>query len=602
MKKRFGKRLIVLIVAIAVMTAFAACASEQPSAGEDTLLEFTEIAFDDKTVVYDGHEHEIVLTGTLPEGADVKYTGNKGINAGTYDAQAVISNDGYNTLTLTAELVIEKADFTGITLEDKRIRYDGEAHSIEISGVLPEGAEVKYTGNSVTEAGTHIVKAEISGANYNTLTLTAELEIYTILDVASTIVANLTDRPDPWSFMPQSFAPENMAYDSVPAGGLESFAAFTDVSEIAVRPVGKQMNVLYEGLIDMTSVLSAADGVFSAGGLIAEIYQDFINDNPDDYAQFEGQVSGISFKIMLNGDESVMLAGNSSVSIRLDYNGETGERACRIQLSDGVALKYVADDTSLKFAYKATVNGAGLLKQIEFVRDGAAVTGYMREITGTGSAALKTTAVISSNAEKTIIMSDKRETDDMLINGYEEVYDSVTGEFIGGEVRENVKLIDYDTLWFMLCDVTGIETVRVEDAQNGLNADTVYVNGSSTPFKAKTVGGFTLRNPSRRYDIEMKEVWYVVRTAEGDDVSYQTVKTLIPMLCAQIPEYEDFSTDVAASNPGIFTVTPTLPAGDTNDIMADYEALQQTFLVIKEKVGYDEIVAFIGDNDDYFGQ
>lgn len=46
---------------------------------------------------------------------------------------------------------------------------------------------------------------------------------------------------------------------------------------------------------------------------------------------------------------------------------------------------------------------------------------------------------------------------------------------------------------------------------------------------------------------------------DGDDVSYETVKTSVPMVFAQKPEYETFGEDVRESNPGLFATNPLLP-------------------------------------------
>ncbi len=58
------------------------------------------VTFNSSTVVYNGNEHKIEITGTLPEGVTVSYTNNKGTNAGVYNAVAKFSYDtaNYNTI------------------------------------------------------------------------------------------------------------------------------------------------------------------------------------------------------------------------------------------------------------------------------------------------------------------------------------------------------------------------------------------------------------------------------------------------------------------------------------------------------------------------
>ena len=145
------------------------------------LLQFSGLSFDNKTVTYNGSEHKIEVVGNVPEGTNVQYTNNKATNAGTYGASVTLSKEGYQTKTLTATLVINKADFSGLSLTGETYTYDGQSRKIEVAGV-PTGANVVYTYNnqsvsSVVNAGTYQVKAVVSKANYNDKTLTATLVI-----------------------------------------------------------------------------------------------------------------------------------------------------------------------------------------------------------------------------------------------------------------------------------------------------------------------------------------------------------------------------------------------------------------------------------------
>lgn len=136
---------------------------------------FTGITFEGGTFDYDGEAHSIYVTGA-PEFATVTYTNNDQVDAGTYTVKATISATNYTTLTRSAVLKINKATFTGITFEDAIFDYDGEAHSIYVSGA-PDFATVTYSNNGKSAAGTYTVTATISAANYNTLTKTATLKI-----------------------------------------------------------------------------------------------------------------------------------------------------------------------------------------------------------------------------------------------------------------------------------------------------------------------------------------------------------------------------------------------------------------------------------------
>ena len=137
---------------------------------------FENITFSDGTFEYDGLAHSIYVSGA-PSFATVAYSNNGKTNVGTYIVTATIKATNYETMTKTASLRIIGKQITGVTFEDKEFRYDGNSHSLAISGELPIGVSVAYSNNKKTDSGSYTVTAELSGAGYESLTLTATLTI-----------------------------------------------------------------------------------------------------------------------------------------------------------------------------------------------------------------------------------------------------------------------------------------------------------------------------------------------------------------------------------------------------------------------------------------
>ncbi|MFD2036956.1 MBG domain-containing protein [Belliella marina] len=142
-----------------------------------TPADISGITFEDASFIFDGTEKSIEITGTLPEGTSVAYSDNTRINVGTQQATATITGSNFTTLVLTADLTITPADISGITFEDASFTYDGTAKSIEITGTLPEGTSAAYSDNTRTNVGTQETTAAITGSNFTTLVLTADLTI-----------------------------------------------------------------------------------------------------------------------------------------------------------------------------------------------------------------------------------------------------------------------------------------------------------------------------------------------------------------------------------------------------------------------------------------
>jgi hypothetical protein len=157
----------------------------------ETLQEFTGLAFTDQSVVYDGAKHSLAVQN-VPSGATVTYSGQDYINAGTYPIDATVAKEGYASKTLRATLTITEADLTaekvatmGLSLKDASYPYDGESHTLQLTGDVPSGTSVSYTidgaaGNSAVDVGEHVVVATLKMPNYHAFTLTAKLSIVAV--------------------------------------------------------------------------------------------------------------------------------------------------------------------------------------------------------------------------------------------------------------------------------------------------------------------------------------------------------------------------------------------------------------------------------------
>ena len=178
----------------------------------------------------------------------------------------------------------------------------------------------------------------------------------------------------------------------------------------------------------------------------------------------------------------------------------------------------------------------------------------------------------------------------LAFKGYiSELYDCRNGEMLGYEVRETQELagksVTFNTLWFDLADVSGITSVKYDSESNKF-----YVNGSVDEFKAKKVGGISLKTASRRYDIEFRtQYFYAIENGEVVEVAVKA-----PMLFVQEEQYDTLTKDIAGENAGL-DVSVTLASAHLNKIKADYATLVDEFIKNKDNVTVDSIIAFIGE-------
>lgn len=537
---------------------------------------------------YDGTEKSVTLNN-LPDGVTVKrYVGNKNTEAGTYTASVEFNYDSenYNMPTISdLQWEIKKADITGITFENKTVKYNGEEKEILISGNVPAGASVAYTNNKATDAGTYEATVVISCKNYNTLTLNAKLIILPDLSqLSNSVVSSLLNIPDPWEFLPESFALENKVYSDA---NIDFANNYVNVNNIPKMGVGKQMNVVYSTLLDVEKALSNLRIFYASMNTVVNLYQDFINSNPDNYANYEAELGDFTFQILLNDKDYKMTINYKSVIIELMYTKENKQCAGRIQLTNSNVIKYEMLDNSLTIGV-SIFNTA--MTKLHFERNSQnLVEGYVYEFYGTETKNIKTTALIKVDKDYTTIISNKRETDDLVIEGYMEVYDNKTSNLVGAQVKETVKNINYDTKWYNIFDITGITNIKVTDEQNSLNANTIYINNNIEPIKTKVVGGMSLRTASRRFDIEMKDMYYYTYNTETEE--YDKVKINIPMLFVQSDFVESFTKDFNEKNN--VTASINISTLQKEYFNAEYETCIDNYLELKENLTYSDIVNFI---------
>ena len=554
-------------------------------------MNLTGITFPDRSFTYDGTEKKVEIEGELPDGVSVVYENNTATDAGTYTAKAVISGKNYNTLTLTCTLTVNGMNLTSITFPDRSFTYDGTEKKVEIEGELPDGVSVVYENNTATDAGTYSAKAVISGKNYNTLTLYATLKIReNFSGMATKILKNLLQIPDVEQFLPVGLKMENIAY----SGNELDFSEFVNIASIPDCGIGKQLHVMYGAINKFQTALDYLLSVNSAFNAIESLYQNFLNENPENYTVYDGNYESFSFHIELNEASYAIEFNYKSAGIKITYDDETGTNIGKITLTDGIAAKYVIKNNFVKIGVQTTVQGVGYVSQLEFSTQNGVVEGKLFEFVGTENKSIKTSAMIFIDSAYTSIISDKRETDDLSVEGEVEVYVNATGRLIGTEIKETVNSISYDTLWINLRDVNGLTSVKVTDSVNGMNMNTVYVNGSENPFVPKKVGGIGLTMLSRRFDIEMKEMYFYVYDEETK--KYDELKMLLPMLFVQREFLNYFEDDVFETNSdnGISSdVKITLPDSENRYLTAVYSLLIENYKIIKESESFDSVSSFI---------
>ncbi len=137
------------------------------------------VIFEDKTVYYDGNEHMIYVSGDIPEGVDVHYNQRGAIGEGIYTITATFTVDHKKIGEKSATLTILAPEALNIYMKDKTVVYDGNEHTINPEGDLPEDLVI-INQSKYVNAGEYIV------------TCTIQSESVFIPEEQRTLQANLT--------------------------------------------------------------------------------------------------------------------------------------------------------------------------------------------------------------------------------------------------------------------------------------------------------------------------------------------------------------------------------------------------------------------------
>ena len=593
--KKLKKALLLLCGTAALFCAalaLAACGSGDNSSGSTPLADITGVVFEDASFVYDGTEKSITATG-VPAGVTCTYTDNKGTDAGSYEATAHLSGTGYKSLDLHATLTIEKADITGVSIEqDGEAVYDGEYHAPALTGV-PAGVDVVFTfdgeeAEGVRAVGEYEVEAVLEGKNYNRLTLTCT---YTVKLDAAALAAAVIDSfgsvPDIWSFLPDSFAPENRAVASAP-----DYTSFVNVSTLPLNGMGKQMNVVYGLLTKVSAALPYVNQVYAVMNTVKTLYTEFLDNHPADEKTFEATAGPVSFTLTAGADAYAMYASVGPVSVEILSSPAAETYGARVQVSDGAVFKYTVGADRLKIAMEILDTAS---TQIEFVRTDGAVAGYLYEYLVAGETELvATSALLAVDEVYTYVIGTKGDFVPTSDGRNCEVYRNADGRLCGTEVRETVELQGtFNTLWYSLASVSGISSIRKTDEQNGLNPDTVYINGATDPIHTKLIGlAGGLKGASRRFDIEFKTMYFYTYNAEQE--TYEEISCEIPMIFIQEEYLDDFEADFSDVNADCLNggVSLNVSLSVQEAVERCYYGMLDNYDAIKEAVTHEDIVAY----------
>ncbi len=473
-----------------------------------------------------------------------------------------------------------------------------EAETVEYGALATLPSEPTYEGHKFISWCT-----DLNGENpvdFNT-PITGNVEYYAIWNEVLDVKALLERLLEGYEINPYSYIPESMRLDYsanlVNVNDIiDNYSSFVNIEDISTG-FGEQWHMVIENLEQSKIFFNVLSVVESLATTSITSFNNYFDKNPSDTAHhtFESSIynvtinfDGESISYILDYTAELPVLGEQTVQIALSMDTETSERAVRIQLGDANALSYKILENSYEFAIKYL----GVRRAMFSVArdDEGNVSGSIYEYLTVSSAELASACDFYITEDYVSVVGNK--ASGMLgFTGYiNELYDVNNGKLIGYEVQETLSSIVYNTLWFDLKDINGINTIKYQEAE-GKNPAKVFVNGSSTAWEAKKVGGISLKMASRRFDIEFRTQYvYTYNATEG---KYSEHKINVPMIFVQEENYETFIADVKSTND--VTINILVDSNDVDKVLSDYDTLIPIFIENKDKITPDSIVSYIGE-------
>lgn len=405
-----------------------------------------------------------------------------------------------------------------------------------------------------------------------------------VIEALNAIFEKMGEVPDPWQFLPESFGVKNML---VSENNIPDYVDFTAVSAIPQNYIGKGLNVVYKALNKTTTAIGYVNKVHAVFNTVGSVYNT-IFENADGQ-DFTIEAGSVVLTIKLTTDSYKILAKIGPVEVELYSYLDKTYYGVRVQLASNTVAKYTVTEKEFIMAIDIADT---YVTHISFVKEGGTTVGHVYEtIVAQDKTLTSTSSLVTVKDGFTTVVGNKGDFIPTSGGINCEVYENSTGRFAGSEVYEEISDNKfYDTLWYNLRDIKGINTVKKEDKANGTNADTIYINGATDTIHTKFV---SITDFSRRFDIEFKKVYAFTYNEETEE--YDSVEFEVPMMFVQEKHADTFASDFEDKNKssvGSGTVGIIASEATKTAVNYGYHTLVESYKKIKDLITYQNVVDF----------
>ena len=430
------------------------------------------------------------------------------------------------------------------------------------------------------------------------LTLTDNITLYASWNEQVDITAYLQELLDGYNANPYSYIPESMHFDYEDnlideSDIIDNYDNSVQTKDIISNGFGEQWNMVDDNLnesMKFFNVLTIVETLTTSSVLA---FNNYLDKNPGDTANYKFKESiynvtinfdGSTIYYVLDYETTLPIFGEQTVQIALSMNIGSKEKNVRVQLGDANALTYNISENSYDFAIKYLGIRTAYFS-VSQDEDGL-TTGHIYEYLTVSGIGLKSAADFYITDDYVSVVGNKADALTGFKGYINEVYEVETGKLLGFEVKEELSVLKFNTLFFDLNNLSGINSIRSEIDEE--NNDVFYVNNSSKAWESKNV---SIINSSRRFDLEFRSQYFYSYDSINQEYVKHEVK--VPMLFVQEEYFDTLVKDVENTNDIVLDVI--LDDEHLQKIMDEYDANIDVFIENKEKISEDYIREYIGE-------
>lgn len=442
-----------------------------------------------------------------------------------------------------------------------------------------------------------------------------ELLVATVKDYVARLTA--VETATAYDYLPKAMCPTYQSNLVNPTSVAYDFTSFLNVSNINHGGYGEQWQMVISNInqsVAVAKVFNVAQTTLSAAGNAVDIYitnsyademtYTFSGDNYNGLFVFKD--SKLVFNITFTKTVNVPVAGDVKPVIKMEYDLTEEAKGMYISLGDAYKLKYVIAEDRYEMAttYGVTIAGKNGSRSsyLSIDKTDKKTTGHIYEYTTyEGSDKIKACADFYIENGYVSVVGNKASGMVAFDSYINELYLASEGKLLGYEIREEKTIAGvtgrYNTLWFNIWDIQGINSIKVTDKTDANKSSRstvdVYLNGSAELLAPTYNTKLTIKT-SRKYDVELRTRYYYSYDSENDKYVANAVD--IPMMFIQEGDnYSSFVSDMKKDN-GI-AVSVSLNSNYLNKILSDYDSLIDVFIVNKENMSSEAIIAYLEDHE-----